>query len=453
MRPFHLFFNSLKSRIIVSTLFMVLVLLPIVGITISNAYQKHMGASVQNELVAYSYSLLAVAEVDQGQLLMPDALAENRFNISESGLYALITSKTDEPLTLWRSASLLAVNTPENLQSPIIGNGDFYSITVDDSQHFIYSFSVSFSDDFSESKLPQEMTLHIIKQQADYQLLMNEFRQQLWLGLISLMAILLLIQFIWLRWSLKPLANLKKEISDIEQGKANLLKADYPKELQQVTAQLNTLLTTEQNQRKRYRNALSDLAHSLKTPLAVLQGHIAMNDVEQSKEQLDTMNLMIEHQLKRAQSAGQSSWHLGVEIAPCFNKLLNSLKKIYRAKELAYQQNIDDEVIFKGDEVDLFEILGNLMDNACKAAVANVMVNIKSQQNQLIVSVEDDGCGIEETEINHILQRGTRADTYEQGHGIGLAIVRDLVESYQGTLTIERSTLLGGAKFTITFAM
>jgi two-component system sensor histidine kinase PhoQ len=428
---------------------MVMLILPIVAVFISDAYQKHMNASVENELVAYSYSILAVAELEEGQLLMPEALAENQFNTSESGLYALITSKGNIPRTLWRSSSLLAIVIPHDLQSPKIGNSQFSSLLVDDLNHFIYSFSVS----FSEGDITQEMTLHIIKQQADYQMLMTEFRQQLWLGLFVLMAVLLILQFLWLKWSLKPLAILRKEILEIEQGKENLLKEKYPEELQQVTEQLNTLLLTEQNQRKRYRNALSDLAHSLKTPLAVLQGQLAVKDVIQSQNQLDEINLMIEHQLKRAQSAGQSSWHLGVKIYPCIDKLLNSLKKIYQDKQLSFSENIQDDLIFKGDEADFLEIVGNLMDNACKAAKQEVSLTITKQKSSLVIIVEDDGCGIAPEKVESILQRGTRADTYAQGHGIGLAIVRDLVESYHGKLLIEPSSSLSGAKFTLSFAL
>lgn len=408
-----------------------------------------MNASIENELVAYSYSILAVAELEDEQLLMPEVLAESQFNTSQSGLYALITSKGNIPRTLWRSGSLLAMVIPHDLHSPNIGDSQFYSLVVDDINHFIYSFSVSFSDGDNN----HEMTLHIIKQQADYQKLMTEFRQQLWFGLFVLMTVLLLLQFLWLKWSLKPLATLKKEILEIEQGKEYLLKELYPEELQQVTEQLNTLLLTEQNQRKRYRNALSDLAHSLKTPLAVLQGQLAVEDVKQSQHQLDEINLMIEHQLKRAQSAGQSSWHLGVKIAPCVSKLLNSFEKIYQGKELSFIENIQAELIFKGDEADFLEIVGNLMDNACKAANKQVVLTIAKQHATLVIIVEDDGCGIAPEKIDNILQRGTRADTYVQGHGIGLAIVRDLVESYQGSLLIESSKTLQGAKFTVSFSL
>nr|WP_241242290.1 ATP-binding protein [Thalassotalea sp. G2M2-11] len=445
------YFSSLKSRLIISALLTVLVLLPIAGVTLFNAYQQHMRASIENELVAYSYSLLAVAEIDQGQLLMPEALAEERFNINESGLYALITTKAEPAQPLWRSSSLMALADPQPVRSPDIGQRAFYQVTLANAPHFIYSFSFSFTSEQQH----YDMTLHIVKDQTDHMALMSNFKQQLWSALFILMAVLLLVQFIWLKWSLTPLRILKREVADVEKGKANELIADYPDELQQVKEQINLLLNTEQNQRKRYRNALSDLAHSLKTPLAVLQGQVNIDSNaesnKQAQEQIDVMNLMIEHQLKRAQSAGQSSWHLGTEISPVLDKLLASLQKIYRDKDLSYHSQLLTTQVFKGDQADLLEILGNLLDNASKAATAHVAITILVENNTLVMTVEDDGAGIDHGKMDEIMLRGTRADTYDKGHGVGLAIVRDLVSSYQGHIEIGHSAQYQGAQFTLTF--
>lgn len=438
--------NSLKSRLLLSAIFMIIVILPLVGLLISNAYQQHMESAIKNELTAYSYSLLAVAEFENGQLIMPEALTESRFNTSQSGLYATITQLSNGQ-NLWQSASLLALNVPRRLPVPAVGNNTFASITLERNPHFIYSFSASFTDDIGE----HEITIHVIQNKAAFIELMDEFRGQIALGLIVLMLVLLLSQYAWLQWSLKPLHTLTDEIHRIEQGKSKQLEQEYPIELEQVTEQINTLLQTEQVQRTRYRNALSDLAHSLKTPLAVLQGQVNIVGTSLSQEQIDVMNLMIEHQLKRAQSAGQSAWHLGIEIEPTLKKLTNSLQKIYRDKQLSMNVNLTEDAIFKGDEADLLEILGNLLDNACKAAHSSVSIAIVQLHKCLEICVQDDGQGIAEEKIELILQRGKRADTYSQGHGIGLAIVRDLVDSYKGELHIGSSSSLGGAKFTLRF--
>lgn len=260
---------------------------------------------------------------------------------------------------------------------------------------------------------------------------------------------MLVVQLIWLYWTLKPLALFRQELEQIKLGHSSEVKGKYPKELQQVTEQLNTLLHTEQSQRVRYRNALSDLAHSLKTPLAVIQSKIGKShDVENEVFQI---NATIEHQLKRAQSAGESSWRLGCSIVETVNELVMALEKIYQRKQLTFHIDVSNSSVFKGDKADLTELLGNLLDNACKAASANVSLSATMAKSIIVFIVEDDGNGMTQAQIGRVMERGTRADTYEQGHGIGLAIVKDLVTSYKGTISIEHSQQYGGAKFTLSF--
>ena len=453
MKPSHFWqINSLKVRVLFSTLFMTIVMLPVIGFTLTNAFDRQLSVAMKNEITAYSYSILTVAEVDNNQLEMPEYLLENQFNISQSGLYALINSLPNKNFsveTLWQSQSLLTLSlqtlSPELIPSPKIGENVFSAITLEGKEHLLYSFSVSFSD--NARRFP--ITLHLIKDQKEFLLALSDFKQQLWSWLIALMLLFIVIQVAWLLWTLKPLKVLVNELTSIEQGTKNTLDGHYPLELQQVTSQLNTLLLTEQNQRKRYRNALSDLAHSLKNPLAVMQSEVSLS--KDAQEQICVINNIIEHQLKRAQSAGESSWHLGVAVKPLLDKLIASLMKVYQEKQLRFVVNVDKNTLFKGDEADLMEILGNLADNACKSAKLTVAVTVKVNHKKLTITVEDDGVGIESSQQQAILTRGTRADTYQAGHGIGLAIVRDLVSSYQGKISITTSTSLGGAAFILTF--
>lgn len=418
-----------------------------------------MLASLKNELSAYSYSILAIIEIENSTLVMPEQLLETQFNVSQSGLYAVLSSSfptmqnnsvNKRPTLsnkLWSSQSLLSPWQTERFQQPHLGDSAFYQAEIATQPHFVYSLSVSYGSE----QQPFPMTLHIIKQQKDLTQMMAEFHRQLMLGLAGLMLILLLIQYLWSLWTLKPLKTLQTELSDVEQGKSDRLTGVYPTELNQVTEQLNLLLNAEQKQRQRYRNALSDLAHSLKTPLAVIQTQAALSLLTQ--EQLSIINAIIEHQLRKAQSAGQSSWYLGTAVAPIAKKLLNSLEKIYRDKSLLFVVHITDECNFKGDEADLLEILGNLLDNACKAAKQEIQLEISHSSKNMMIVIEDDGAGIAPDLKEEILQRGTRVDTYQQGHGIGLAIVRDLVNSYQGSMLIESSVRLKGAKFTLNFPL
>jgi two-component system sensor histidine kinase PhoQ len=444
--------NSLKVRLLLSTLVMTVVMLPIIGLTLTQAFEQQLNLAMKNELKAYSYSIFTVAEVEDKQLLMPELLLENQFNISKSGLYALITTRPNnkkfsksQSKPLWQSLSLLTLSLPSEFPSPDVGQILLSKISLSGSTHVLYSFSASFSDNGQAF----DITLHLIKDQQAFLIALNDFKQKLWTWLLALMVVFIVVQIVWLLWTLKPLTLLSKELEHIEKGQKKTLDAQYPIELKLVTQQLNSLLVTEENQRKRYRNALSDLAHSLKNPLAVIQ---SQSDISaSSSEQLQLINRIIEHQLKRAQSAGQSSWHLGVEVAQVVDKLISTLTKIYRDKALFFAVDVDQKAIFKGDEADLMEILGNVLDNACKAAKKNVAIKVIIAEGKLILEIADDGNGIEGSQRDMILSRGGRADTYQAGHGIGLAIVNDLVSSYQGELHISNSATLSGAAFTITF--
>lgn len=444
--------NSLKARLVVSALLLILVLLPLIGFTLNDAFRQQVKSAAKNELSAYLYSVLAVTEVDNNRLLMPELLVENQFNVIQSGLYALISTPGKAPGIAtkhlkWQSNSFLGFKTPQTLPHPATGQSEFGEILLEGKPHLIYSFSASF-EQRQNQQFP--ITIHIIKDQADFQLQIDKFTRQLWTWLLLLMALLGGVQLAWLLWTLKPLAKFKQELSDVEQGRAMQLKADYPTELQAVARQLNTLLNTEQSQRKRYRNALSDLAHSLKTPLAVIQ---SQKDLSQSSfEQITVINKIIGHQLKRAQSAAGSSWHLGIKVSSVSEKLVRTLRKIYRPPEIDITESVDSEAIFKGDESDLTEILGNLLDNACKAAKSKVLLSVTSNDTQLNIAIEDDGQGVSPEQQSQIFERGIRADSYRQGHGIGLAIVRDLIDSYNGTLSVTTSENLGGAKFEISFS-
>lgn len=439
-------FNSLQARVMVSALLMILIIVPSLAIILNNAFSEQVQSSIQNELNASSYAILALAEVDDQQLQMPELLLNNQFNASGSGLYALITQQVgSNQHTLWSSSSFLGLTPPERLPTPAIGESRFSNQIIDTKKHLVYSFTVS----FIQQQQTFTVTLHVIKDQSDFVQMIAKFQKTLWTWLGFIMAVLVVLQFVWLKFTLKPLGKLQKELKQVEQGNKQQIEQQYPLELARVSKQLNTLLTAQKNQRKRYRNALSDLAHSLKNPLAVMQSQ--GNLTTSSLQQLSIMNKTIEHQLKRAQSGGETAWHVGIKIAPIAEKLVNSLHKIYRQKQLAINVNIDERAIFNGEESDLFEVLGNLLDNACKAAKTTINLKVTQNESQLSLTISDDGEGISEALRDNILQRGTRADTYQQGHGIGLAIVRDLVASYQGDLSITNSPELGGALFTITF--
>ncbi|MGB5445543.1 MAG: ATP-binding protein, partial [Psychromonas sp.] len=289
--------GSLKVRLILSALLMILVLMPLIGLALNDAFKQQAKIATRNELSAYVSAVLAVTEVENKQLLMPELLLENQFNVIQSGLYALIstpvvdksndnarlpmqqrTINSNSPKILWQSISFLGFEAPNALPSPPAGQSEFSEIKLYGKAYLIYSFSARFEQHLDSKKTtPFPITIHIIKDQAEFKQQVKQFTKHLWTWLLILMALLVVVQIAWLSWTIKPLAQFTRELQEVEQGHVNQLKTTYPAELQAVARQLNALLNTEQNQRKRYRNALSDLAHSLKTPLAVIQSQKDLN--------------------------------------------------------------------------------------------------------------------------------------------------------------------------------
>ncbi|BFL86244.1 ATP-binding protein [Shewanella baltica] len=439
--------NSLKARLVISALLFILVLLPLIGVALNDAFTEQVKSATKNELSAYVYSILAVTEVENKQISIPELVLENRFNLIQSGLYAIATTEdaSGKQTIVWHSQSFMGMVPPPHFTIPATGQSAFEQIELAEQLHLIYSFSVSFAS--QNQNVP--VTIHIIKDEREFQQQIDQFNQQLWTWLLILMFVMLVFQLSWLVWTLRPLARFTQELHSVEQGKSMQLSSQYPTELQAVARQLNILLNTEQTQRKRYRNALADLAHSLKTPLAVIKSQADLS--EASSEQVSVISRIIGHQLKRAQTAAAASWHLGIRVDDVAAKLLRTLAKIYREPQINLSGEMADEAVFKGDEADLTEILGNVLDNACKAAKSTVKLTVTGDAYQLLICIEDDGPGISEALQNQIFERGIRADSYHQGNGIGLAIVRDLVDSYNGRISVSRSETLGGAKFSISF--
>jgi two-component system sensor histidine kinase PhoQ len=314
----------------------------------------------------------------------------------------------------------------------------------------IESRGIEFSDDPDTRML----TFSIAASLSPYEEQLWDFRQQMLGWFSGLMLLLLVTLALLLRWGLSPVRRLEREIHEVEEGRAEALSGGYPRELAGVATNLNALLVGERKRVARYRDTLGNLAHSLKTPLAVMRSTLSTEPAplkETLGTEIDRMTGIIEHQLKRAAASGGAL--LGqapVEIVPLAGELRTTLLKVYAHKDLAIELAVDPGSQFVGDRGDLLELLGNLVDNACKWCRSQVRVTVSADENaetrqRLRILVEDDGPGISEENRARVLQRGVRTDETVPGHGLGLAMVRDTVEMYGGSLKIDTS-LLGGAR-------
>ena len=270
----------------------------------------------------------------------------------------------------------------------------------------------------------------------------------------------MLLALLWLglTWGLQALRRLSQELDQIESGTRQSLSEEHPRELLRLTGSLNRLLQSEREQRSRYRDSLDDLAHSLKTPLTVLQGvseDMAQRpqDREQAwvlQAQIERMSQQISYQLQRASLRKSGLVRHQVRLRPVLQSLCDTLDKVYRDKQVRVSFDLPERCYLPIEHGALLELLGNLLENAYRLCLSSVRISVRETLEGSELCVEDDGPGVPPDQRARILQRGERLDRQHPGQGIGLAVVKDIIESYGAQLTLGDSAL-GGAAFRIHF--
>jgi signal transduction histidine kinase len=291
----------------------------------------------------------------------------------------------------------------------------------------------------------------------DYTPIRESFRrvQQLGLGLgLTGLLLILLLQRITVRRALRPLEQAREQIAQLQQGQRSQLDDQVPLELEPLVAQINHLLAHTEDSLKRSRNALGNLGHALKTPLAVLLSLASSEQLEAHpqlrktlKEQLQQVEQRLNRELNRARLSGDALPGALFDCDAELPGLLATLNMIH-GEHLALSYRVPAGLQLPWDREDLLELLGNLLDNACKWADAEVRVSVAELANGFELSVEDDGPGIPQERRDQVFGRGTRLDEQTHGHGLGLGIVRDIVDSWGGKLSLLESEW-GGLKVVI----
>ncbi|RDE18738.1 two-component sensor histidine kinase [Motiliproteus coralliicola] len=434
---------SLNARLGLASCLLLPLIIGLTALILDQAYSRSLEQTVRERLELQTYVLLGAAEAGGGVLWMPPSLQEPRFSQPGSGLFGLVSDADGE--VLWRSESSLGAELQPLQSKPEPGQALF---GVDDMGLFFYSYRVLWE---IESGQVTEFVFSTLERPDRFRAALREFRFHLWSGLALLGLLLLAAQALLMRWGLQPLQQMAQDIKSMETGDQNQLEGRYPQEVQPLTHNLNLLLETERGRRQRYRNTLADLAHSLKTPLAVMRNEVetdrsAPTNTELLQQQVDRMEQIINHQLGRAGSASAQKLLQRTQVRPVAERIGLVMAKVYPDNYRSFEVIGEDES-FTGDERDLMEMLGNLIDNGFKYGAGRVQVRIETQAQQLLIRIEDDGPGVADELGELILQRGTRADSIAPGQGIGLSVLRDILSSYGGTLTLGRSETLGGASF------
>jgi len=456
---------SLQTRLLTAVCVLLTIFLGLTGIVLDRAFRSSIEAGVAEQMQAQIYVLLSAVEEDDDAFYFLQDLREPRFTQLNSGLYGLVSNPNVGEVL--RTPSALEIDYEDFAELwQDVSRGDFYfsrAIAGDSEEYFVAVYGVVWENGASSYDFA------VIESTSTYLAEVKNFRSNLWSWLGGVAVLLLVLQVLLLRWGLSPLRRLAIDLKSIESGSSEQLNEDYPKELQSVTQNLNLLIKSERKQQLRYRETLGDLAHSLKTPLAVVAGAVqglAANPDEQDngessvhikavQEQLERMNQIIGYQLQRAVNTnGGSSLARRVELKDCVEKILRALEKVYATKSMRVTCHLDSGVMFLGDERDLMEVLGNVLDNAFKYGSHALQITATVNQSpipQLSIKIEDDGPGIAKDHQEFVLQRGARVDTLAQGQGIGLAVVTDIMSSYGGQIAVADS-VLGGVCVELVFS-
>lgn len=455
--------RSLQVRQLLAASLALVAFLALAGYALDRAFVSTAENILKDRLSDYALDLAGKTEFGRGGDLVPpmdSELPDPRLKRPGSGLYAQIVM----PHALWESQSahgpaLPVVKLLAPSRTHFEGPLEIVRSDGERARAYRYGFGLVWPGDDLSDEIPY--TIYITEDTARLQSQINIFRRALWSYLGAVGALLLLLQLVVVRWSLWPLRRVVEELKRVQRGVGTRMSERHPRELEPLTESINAFIESERENLERQRNILADLAHSLKTPLAVLRTRLdngapdaeLRHDLDQ---QLRRMNDLVGYQLSRAASGGHKLFAAPMPIEPDAEEIVRGLEKVYAAKGVFCEFEIDPAARFYGEKGDLQELLGNLLENAFKWARSRVLLTVRTgatatnRRPGLVLMVEDDGPGIPEDKIARVLQRGVRGDERVQGHGIGLAIVQDIIRSYRGELVVGDSDELGGARFEVT---
>lgn len=440
--------RSLRSRLMVGAAILVVLFMSALRPALQSAFSQTMIGVIEQRLAADANTLITAARLENGRLLMPDRLPDEEFNLPEARLLGLIFDRYGQ--LIWRSQSAL---DEQIIYRPRYFHGESSEFIRArnglDEEFFVYDIELLLSD--NDSDLYSFVTMLPAR---DHDRTLKVFRNKLYLWLGSGFLVLLGLLWLGLTWGFRSLRQLSIELDQVESGQRARLSDEHPKELLRLTDSLNHLLDSERRQRERYQNSLEDLAHSLKTPLSVLQGiSEVVAGQEDSREQgalmhaqIERMSQQIGYQLQRASLRRSGLVRHRVILQPLLESLCTSLGKVYRDKRVRIVLDVPAGGYVAMEQGALLELLGNLLENAYRLCLGTVKVSLSVSGGSCLLSVEDDGPGVPREQRALIIKRGERLDTLNPGQGIGLAVVQDIIDSYDGELTLDDSSL-GGAAF------
>ena len=388
--------------------------------------QRYLEAGLRNE----SESLLVALVRGKNGVQLDEHRLSPAYQRPYSGHYFRI----DFPDGHWRSRSLWDLEIPDPGSS---GLHSSYELGQTGQSLLLHKIDYR--------KFGQDISITVAQ---DYTPVRASFLrvQQIGLGLgVAALLLILALQRVTVRRALRPLDRAREQLVQLQQGKRSQLDEQVPVELEPLVSQINHLLEHTEDSLRRSRNALGNLGHALKTPLAVLFSAIASPQFDAHpelrnilREQLEQIQQRLARELNRARLSGDAlpgaHFDCDVELSGLFATL-----RMIHGEHLNLGMQVQPGLSLPWDREDILELLGNLLDNACKWADSEVLLIITRQETSFCILVEDDGPGIPEAMREEVFSRGARLDEQITGHGLGLGIVRDIVQVWGGNLQLEAS--------------
>lgn len=444
--------DSLAFRLIAGAALWSAIALVAGGLILSAIFRNSVERSFDGRLNVLLHSLIATTEInDRGEIERGRGLSETRFDLAYSGWYWQIWPVAQRPAL--RSRSLfdqsLDLSPAERVDRNDVGLKVFDTVGPEDQPLRVverrvtlpgYDVPVSFAVAADRSEMNEEI---------------QSFNNWVFGSMAAMGFGLLVALLIQVRFGLRPLERVRKALSEIRSGRATKLEGDFPPEIEPLAEELNGLLEGNREVLERARTHVGNLAHALKTPLSVLTNEARSHDGafgETVRRTTMQMREQIDRHLARARMAASANV-LGANtpVKPVLARLANALERIHAERGISIIVDCPDEAGFRGEAQDLEEVVGNLLDNACKWADEEVRLTVtatgieRRNRPYLLVTVEDDGPGLPEEARKTALKRGARLDESKPGSGLGLSIVTEIAELYGGDLKLETSPL-GGLK-------
>ncbi|MBX2823888.1 MAG: hypothetical protein KTR33_04100 [Gammaproteobacteria bacterium] len=436
--------NSIATRLLVSASLVLAGFVILTSLSVRHSVHTRAEQALYDRLQGLVYGILGASELnDAGELNVNEyELPDQRLLSPVPGTYAEVVNA--EGQRMWQSTSTVTA-VPEIIPLDV-GTWRFsHHQESRGAEVRRLQFTTNWS---TESRKENVYYLQVVNDATEFNAQLRNFDRNLWVSLLLSALLLLLIQLLVLTWGLNPLGKIGRGLKKIESGEEDLLDNRLPVELRPLADSMNTLLQSERNRHLRYRNVMDDLAHSLKTPLSVMRN---LPDDGVITEQTSRMQDIIAYHLQRASAQGAQALAAPVSPLPALERLSASLKKVYQDQQINFQFNLTEDFTVRINEADLMEILGNLLENSCKYGATDIHVEASRNAGKLLMHIDDNGPGFPAEHIRELSKRGIRADSAREGQGLGLAVSRELMESYGGALGLSNRQG-GGARVTLLFA-